>query len=54
MSQPPQLAGLMLVSTQAEPHSAKPLLQLTPHLLPLHTPMPFAGASHDVPQAPQF
>src|SRR5882724_9659880 len=54
MSQPPQLAALVLVSTQAEPHSAKPWSQLAPHLPATQTPIPLAGASQLTPQAPQF
>jgi hypothetical protein len=54
LSQPPQLAGLALVSMQAEPHSAKPWSQLAPHTPASHTAMPLAGASQTVPHTLQF
>jgi hypothetical protein len=54
LSQPPQFAGLALVSTQAEPHSAKPGSQLAPHTPSWQTAMPLAGASQAVPHALQF
>jgi hypothetical protein len=54
LSQPPQCVGLSLVSTQAEPHSAKPWLQLAPHTPASHTAMPLAGASQTLPHVLQF
>jgi len=54
LSQPPQLAGLILVSTHAVPHNANPCSQLAPQTPSLQTAVPWAGASQAVPHALQF
>jgi hypothetical protein len=54
LPQPPQLAVSVSVLTQVSPHATKPVSHTTPHVLFSHTAVPFAGALHLVPQAPQF
>ncbi len=51
--QAPQLAGSVLVSTQALPQRMVGKLHWKPHV-PRHTGLAFAGAEQTVPQAPQL
>jgi hypothetical protein len=52
--QPPQWTGLDFVSTHASPQRANPSRQLKPHSPSLQLAVPFAGASHATPHAPQL
>jgi len=51
--QPPQLAGSEVVSMQASPQRAKPLLQLMLQLRVWQLAVPFAGTLHSTSQLPQ-
>jgi hypothetical protein len=53
-SQPPQWAALTWVSMHELPHLAKPSPQLYVHTPSEQVAAPFVGASHALPQAPQF
>ena len=50
----PQCGLLIVRSTHAPPQSVYPLLQVMPHVPPLHAPAPLVTPGHLVPQPPQL